>query len=151
MILVLNLASAGFEASFDFNCFTSRSRSALRCCNCRTASSKFFNRSASDWPTESAGQIGRQMREERRKIATAKTTRIFILRNPSECYIFLIKRTSRACKDKIRELSKKILLPVAAEIGGSLTILASSLVAFRGENRFRIGTRNFAYRDPADS
>jgi len=32
-----------------------------------------------------------------------------------------------------------------------LAILASSLVAFRGEDRFRIGAGNFAHRDPADA
>ena len=33
----------------------------------------------------------------------------------------------------------------------SLAILPSSLVAFRGEDRFRIGAGNFAYRDPAEA
>src|SRR6266487_6236442 len=33
----------------------------------------------------------------------------------------------------------------------TLLELRSSLVAFRGENRFRIGARNFAHRDPAES
>ena len=33
----------------------------------------------------------------------------------------------------------------------SLAILASSLVAFRGEDRFRIGAGNFAHRDPANA
>ena len=33
----------------------------------------------------------------------------------------------------------------------SLAIFASSLVAFRGEDRFRIGAGNFADRNPADA
>ena len=33
----------------------------------------------------------------------------------------------------------------------SLAILASSLVVFGGEDRFRIGAGNFSYRDPAES
>ena len=33
----------------------------------------------------------------------------------------------------------------------SFAILASSLVAFRGEDRFRIGAGNFAHRNPANA
>ena len=33
----------------------------------------------------------------------------------------------------------------------SLAILVSSLVAFRGEDRFRIGAGNFADRNPAEA
>jgi hypothetical protein len=62
--------------------------------------------------------------------------------------------SDRAVKNKISELSKKILLPVTAENWrdqSERAILAWSLVAFRGEDGFWIGPGNFANRDSAES
>ena len=54
---------------------------------------------------------------------------------------------ARATKERIAGPSSEL----NAARNASLAILASSLVAFRGENRFRIGAGNFADRDPAES
>ena len=59
-----------------------------------------------------------------------------------------IRPATDADRDAIWNIFHEIVAPADAYASGDRCSL--TLVAFRGENRLRIGTRNFAHGDPAE-
>jgi hypothetical protein len=76
-----------------------------------------------------------------------------------ELFVFIrkfyrrVRAVSTTCpEDFLVPLKNGSRLPLQGEVvKGTERGQRLRLVAFGGENRFRIGTGNFAYRDPADS